>query len=146
MATTSAEILDLGADAVVEIAWGPNRTVRGNAMRVIPDEDLTTHTFTNPRPLRADAGPNHAQFYRNERLEDATYNVTPLKTDETYKSYRRLRNGTPVCIWISPQGLGTGERFITFEGVSTCSETVDAGLKRLNLTVVLNAMTTTGTN
>ena len=146
MASSPAPILHLGADSFVEIGVGANRAVRANATRIHPDWDLTTHTFSNPRALRADAGPNYGPFRRNERFEDATYNVTPLKLDGNYRFMSQLRNGTPVCVWISPEGKETGEPYVTFEGVATCSETVDAGFKRYNLTVVLNQQTTAGVN
>ena len=106
MASTPAEILWLGADSVVEIGVGPNRTNRANATRIQIDDDLTTHTFTNPRPWAEDTGPNHGAFRRPNRREDATYNVTPLKTDDNVQFMNSLRNGTPVCIWINPRGKG----------------------------------------
>lgn len=146
MASTGAPVLHLGADSVVEIGVGANRTSRANATEISRDWDLTTHTYSNPRNIRADAGPNIGPFRRSERFEDATYNVTPLKLAENVQFLSQLRNGTPVCIWLNPYGTESGQPVISFEGVATLSETVDAGFKRYNLTVVLNQQTTRSNN
>ena len=138
--------VNLGDEARVYIGVGANRAVRAQATLISPDWNLSTHTFNNPRPSAADAGPNTGEFRRVDRMEDASYNVTPFITEGNLALFAALRSGAACNLWINEFGAEAGEPYTEFEGVARCSITLDGGFKRWNLQVDLNDTTSVDVN